>query len=176
MPKETPSQTAGPFLHIGLAPEVAGIGGVTGLGTRIVPPDAPGQRIRIGGTIRDGAGDTVKDALIEVWQADAAGSHDPGHWGRVTSDFDTGEWSFDTIKPGAGQGAAPHITLMILARGINTGLHTRLYFADEDNAADPVLVQVPEPRRATLMATPGGGTYRFDIVLQGDDETVFFDA
>lgn len=174
--KETPSQTAGPFLHIGLAPQVAGVEGVRDLGTQIIAPDTPGERIRIDGIIRDGAGDPVKDAMIEVWQADASGSHDPGLWGRISADFATGEWSFETIKPGAGQGAAPHLTLYILARGINIGLHTRLYFADEDNAADPVLAQVPEPRRATLIAHGEGGAYRFEIVLQGADETVFFDA
>ncbi len=175
MTKETPSQTAGPFIHIGLAPEVADVDGMRTLGTRIVPTDASGERICIEGTIRDGAGELVKDAMIEFWQADATGHHAPGHWGRASADFDTGLWTLKTVKPGAGRGA-PHITLYILARGINIGLHTRLYFADEDNAADPVLVQVPEPRRDTLIAQRKGTTYRFDIVLQGDGETVFFDA
>jgi protocatechuate 3,4-dioxygenase alpha subunit len=172
--KETPSQTAGPFIHIGLAPEVAGVDGMTGLGGGI---DAPGTRIRILGNIRDGAGDLVKDAMVESWQADADAGHHPGLWARASTDFKTGEWAIETVKPGSTDNHAPHITLYILARGINIGLHTRLYFADEDNAADPVLAQVPEARRDTLIARDeGDATYRFDIVLQGDDETVFFDA
>jgi protocatechuate 3,4-dioxygenase alpha subunit len=133
--------------------------------------------------------------LIEVWHADANGIHphpeDPRHaavapdfrgWGRVISDFDTGLWSFDTIKPGVvmgrnGRPMAPHISLWIVARGINIGLNTRMYFDDEDNTADPVLNLIEHPqRRATLVADRSSpGAYRFDTRLQGDGETVFLD-
>lgn len=197
--KETASQTAGPYVHIGLAPGAAGfeIFG-TELGRDIAGPDAPGERIRVEGAVLDGTGAPLRDVLIEVWQADAAGIYphpaDPRHadcapgfrgWGRVISDFETGQWSFETVKPGPvpgqdGRTMAPHISLWIVARGINIGLQTRLYFADEEeaNAADPVLGLIEQTdRRATLLAEPAGpGSYRFDIHLQGDRETVFFDV
>jgi protocatechuate 3,4-dioxygenase alpha subunit len=195
--RETPSQTAGPYVHIGLAPAAAGfeIFRQT-LGDVIAGPDVPGQRIRVEGLVIDGTGAAVKDALIEVWQADAAGIHphpeDPRHadcapgfrgWGRVITDFDTGLWGVDTIKPGAvmgrnGRRMAPHLNLWIVARGINIGLQTRVYFDDEDNAADPVLNLIEHvDRRQTLLARrTGDGVYRFDIRLQGEGETVFLDA
>lgn len=194
--KETPSQTAGPYVHIGLAPGAAGFSIFDReLGWDIAGPDAPGQRIRVEGRVLDGTGAPVRDVLIEVWQADAQGIHphpdDPRHadvaprfrgWGRVISDFETGEWAFQTIKPGAVAGRgnrpmAPHLTLWIVARGINIGLHTRMYFEDEDNASDPVLALIEQPhRRQTLIARrQGPGLYRFDIRLQGDGETVFLD-
>jgi len=196
--KETPSQTAGPYVHIGLAPGAAGFEIFeTELGRDIAGPNAAGERIRIEGTVFDGTGAPMKDVLIETWQANAAGIHphpaDPRvseveagfrGWGRVISDFDTGLWSVDTVKPGAVRGRsgrmmAPHISLWIVARGINVGLQTRLYFGDEDaaNAADPVLNLIEQVhRRATLIAErTAPGRYRFDIHLQGDRETVFFD-
>jgi protocatechuate 3,4-dioxygenase alpha subunit len=195
--RETPSQTAGPYVHIGLAPAAAGfeIFRQT-LGDVIAGPDVPGQRIRVEGLVIDGTGAAVKDALIEVWQADAAGIHphpeDPRHadcapgfrgWGRVITDFDTGLWGVDTIKPGPvmgrnGRRMAPHLNLWIVARGINIGLQTRVYFDDEDNAADPVLNLIEHvDRRQTLLARrTGEGVYRFDIRLQGEGETVFLDA
>ncbi|MFW8635568.1 protocatechuate 3,4-dioxygenase subunit alpha [Cribrihabitans pelagius] len=195
--KETPSQTAGPYVHIGLAPAAAGLERhPRQLGGVIAGPEATGERIRVEGVILDGTGAPVRDALIEVWQADAEGRY-PDHpggtaagftgWGRVLPDFETGEWGFDTVKPGpvpgpGGELMAPHITLWIVARGINTGLQTRIYFDDEvrRNAADPVLALIEaEARRATLTAKRSGGTgtpvYRFDIRLQGGAETVFFD-
>lgn len=194
--KETPSQTAGPYVHIGLAPGAAGFDIYREeLGHDIAGPDAPGERIRIEGLVFDGTGAPVKDVLIEAWQADAAGIHahpeDPRHaevaagfrgWGRVICDFDTGLWGFDTVKPGPvtgrdGRPMAPHISLWLVARGINVGLGTRMYFEDEDNAADPVLNLIEQVhRRETLIARrTGPGLYRFDIRLQGDDETVFLD-
>ena len=195
--KETPSQTAGPYVHIGLAPGAAGFDIYREeLGWDIAGPNAAGERIRIEGLVIDGTGAPVKDVLLEAWQANAAGVYahpesggevEQGFrgWGRVITDFATGEWGFDTVKPGAtlgrnGQMQAPHINLWIVARGINVGLNTRLYFEDEDNSSDPVLNSIEwEYRRATLVAkrteTKTGNTYRFDIRLQGDGETVFFD-
>ena len=146
----------------------------------------------------DGTGSPVKDVLLEAWQANADGiyAHPEGGgevedgfrgWGRVITDFATGEWGFDTVKPGSTPGRnigpqAPHINLWIVARGINIGLNTRLYFEDEAdaNAADPVLNLIEwERRRATLIAKrterDGQTVYRFDIRLQGEEETVFFD-
>lgn len=197
--KETPSQTAGPYVHIGLAPGAAGFDIYQQeLGWDIAGPHAKGERIRIEGLVVDGIGSPVKDVLLEAWQANAAGVYaHPEHpdrteegfrgWGRVITDFETGEWGFDTIKPGAvmgrnGQMMAPHINLWIVARGINVGLNTRLYFDDEPeaNAQDPIINLIEwEKRRATLIAKRHEGqsspVYRFNIHLQGDNETVFFD-
>ena len=195
--KETPSQTAGPYVHIGLAPGAAGFDIYKQeLGWDIAGPNAKGERIRIEGLVTDGSGSPVKDVLIEAWQANADGiyAHPEGGgdvedgfrgWGRVITDFDTGQWGFDTVKPGPvmgrnGQIMAPHINLWIVARGINVGLNTRLYFSDEAdaNAKDPVINLIEwENRRATLIAKRDtqDPTYRFDIRLQGEDETVFFD-
>lgn len=197
--KETPSQTAGPYVHIGLAPGAAGFDIYKQeLGWDIAGPNAAGERIRVEGCVIDGTGSPIKDVMLEAWQANAQGvyAHPEGGgdveegfrgWGRVITDFATGEWGFDTIKPGAVAGRnaarqAPHITLWIVARGINIGLNTRMYFEDEAeaNAADPVLNLIEwERRRGTLIATrterDGTPVYRFDIQLQGQDETVFFD-
>jgi len=196
--KETPSQTAGPYVHIGLAPGAAGFDIYRQeLGWDIAGPNAAGERIRVEGVVIDGTGSPIKDVLLEVWQANADGTyaHPEGGeaedgfrgWGRVITDFETGEWGFDTIKPGRvmgrdGQPMAPHINLWIVARGINLGLNTRIYFDDEAaaNAEDPVINLIEwERRRATLIARrtdrDGQIVYRFDIRVQGQDETVFFD-
>lgn len=194
--KETPSQTAGPYVHIGLAPGAAGFQIFEQeLGHDIAGPDAPGERIRVEGVVLDGTGAPVKDVMLEVWQADAAGIYphpeDPRAaqvakgfrgWGRVITDFDTGLWGFDTIKPGPvmgrnGRQMSPHLNLWIVARGINIGLNTRMYFEDEDNAADPVMNLIEQVhRRETLLARKvAPGHYRFDIRLQGEGETVFMD-
>jgi protocatechuate 3,4-dioxygenase alpha subunit len=195
--RETASQTAGPYVHIGLAPGAAGFKTFEQeLGTDIAGPNAKGERIVVEGVVFDGTGSPLKDVLIEVWQANAAGVYphpadrrsadvEDGFrgWGRVISDFATGLWSFETVKPGVvpgrnGRPMAPHLNLWIVARGINIGLNTRMYFADETeaNAADPVLNLIDPPRRATLIAARDGGGYRFDIRLQGERETVFFDV
>lgn len=195
--KESASQTAGPYVHIGLAPGAAGFDIYRQeLGLDIAGPDAPGERIRVEGVVFDGTGAPVKDVLLEAWQADAAGIHphpeDPRHaqcapgfrgWGRIITDFETGLWAFDTIKPGLamgrdGRAMAPHISLWIVARGLNIGLNTRMYFEDEDNSADPVINLIEHvDRRQTLMARKtAAGHYRFDIRLQGDGETVFMDV
>lgn len=220
--KETPSQTAGPYVHIGLAPGAAGFDIYRQeLGWDIAGPNAKGERIRVEGVVFDGMGSPVKDVLLEAWQANSAGVYahpesagevEEGFrgWGRVITDFATGEWAFETVKPGpvpgrVGMGSgpqhrpphagddwtratppqpmqAPHISLWIVARGINIGLNTRMYFDDEAeaNAADPVLNLIEwEHRRATLIAKKserdGMTVYRFEIRLQGEGETVFFD-
>ncbi|MGX0901658.1 protocatechuate 3,4-dioxygenase alpha subunit [Roseovarius sp. MBR-79] len=194
--KESASQTAGPYVHIGLAPGDAGFDiYARELGRDITGPNAKGSRITVTGTVTDGTGAPVKDVLIEVWQANAAGVY-PGTgpnaekveegfrgWGRVIPDFDTGVFEVKTVKPGAvmGRGGrlmAPHLNLWLVARGINVGLNTRMYFGDEEaaNAADPVLGLIEQAhRRQTLVARADGNRYHFDIRLQGDDETVFFD-
>ena len=197
--RETPSQTAGPYVHIGLAPGAAGFDIYDAeLGRDIAGPNARGERIRVEGLVIDGTGNPIKDVLLEVWQANADGrfAHPEGGgdvedgfrgWGRVITDFDSGEWAFDTVKPGAftdarGKTHAPHLNLWLVARGINMGLNTRLYFEDEAeaNATDPVLTMIEwESRRPTLIATrtegAGRPVYRFDIRIQGEGETVFFD-
>jgi protocatechuate 3,4-dioxygenase alpha subunit len=197
--KETPSQTAGPYVHIGLAPGAAGFTIFDQeLGRDIAGPDAPGERIRIEGRVLDGTGAPVKDVLLEVWQADANGIYphpeDPRHaqaapgfrgWGRVITDFDSGLWAIDTIRPGPvpgrmGRTQAPHLSLWIVARGINLGLQTRMYFPEDAalHAADPVLSLIEQRDRVpTLIATKQApGSYRFDIRLQGAGETIFLDV
>ncbi|WP_299897023.1 protocatechuate 3,4-dioxygenase subunit alpha [uncultured Ruegeria sp.] len=198
--KESASQTAGPYVHIGLAPGAAGFDIYKQeLGHDIIGPNAKGERVRVEGRVIDGMGAPIKDVLIEVWQANSEGNyaHPEGGgsvedgfrgWGRVISDFETGDWSFETVKPGKTKGRnvgiqAPHLNLWIVARGINIGLNTRMYFADEmeANAKDPVLSLIEwENRRGTLIAErtvrDGAIVYRFDIRLQGEDETVFFDV
>jgi protocatechuate 3,4-dioxygenase, alpha subunit len=187
--KETPSQTAGPFVHIGTMPAVAGLKTKhTGPDNTLARDGTLGERIRIEGLIYDGAGALVKDALVEIWQANANGqygSNDFTGFGRAATDFENGLFFFETVKPGAtpyrdGRMQAPHVTLTIFARGINIHLQTRLYFSDEAkaNADDPVLQLVGAPELvATLIAKRDADRllYRFDIHLQGDRETVFFD-
>ncbi|MGY3439673.1 MULTISPECIES: protocatechuate 3,4-dioxygenase subunit alpha [unclassified Marinovum] len=190
--KESASQTAGPYVHIGLAPGDAGFDIYREeLGRDIAGPNAKGQRITVTGTVFDGSGAPIKDVLIEVWQANAAGVY-PGKgtveegfrgWGRVVPDFDSGVFTFETVKPGPvmgrnGREMAPHLNLWLVSRGINIGLNTRMYFGDEDaNGTDPVLSLVEQPhRRATLIARAEANRYHFDIRLQGEDETVFFDV
>lgn len=196
--KESPSQTAGPYVHIGLTPNFCGIGGVyaSDLGSTMVNGGTKGERIELRIRVLDGAGTPLKDALIEIWQADANGLYnspaemrgaaDPNFlgWGRQPTDMETGVCLFQTIKPGRvpfrdGRLMAPHITLWIVARGINIGLNTRLYFSDEAkaNAEDPILGRIEHRTRVpTLIAERQGDTYVFDVHLQGDKETVFFDS
>lgn len=196
--RETASQTAGPYVHIGLALEIAGLPPRDEeIWNRMAAPEAEGEHIEVVGTVIDGNGDLVRDALIEAWQADTNGEYQCdfdlnksfNSFGRTATTVETGgEWSLTTIKPGAvdagnGNMMAPHINLAVFARGINTQLHTRLYFGDEAeaNANCPVLNAVESPaRRQTLIARQEEGEsgrmrYRFDIRLQGEGETVFFD-
>lgn len=195
---ESPSQTAGPYVHIGCLPNFSGIAGVfpADPGSRLVNTDTRGERITIKGCVFDGEGVALTDAVIEIWQADAAGLYpspsegrgtaDPNFtgWGRSAADLDSGEFIFETVRPGRvpypdGREQAPHVTVWIVARGINIGLQTRLYFDDETeaNAADPVLSLIePAARAETLIArAQGQGCFRFDIYLQGARETVFLD-
>ncbi len=195
--KETPSQTAGPYVHIGLTPNFCDITGVydTDLGTQMVNDKTLGERITVSGRIFDGASALVRDAVIEIWQADSAGLYnspsemrgtaDPNFtgWGRCPTRAEDGVYSFETIKPGKvpfkdGRKMAPHITFWIVARGINIGLHTRMYFPEEQeaNAADPILGRIEHRDRVpTLIATRDGANLTFDIYLQGPKETVFLD-
>ena len=195
--KETPSQTAGPYVHIGLTPNVCDIAGIypEDLGVAMVGERAAGSRITVTGHVYDGAGTPIKDALIEIWQADAAGLYnspsetrgtaDPHFtgWGRYAVDGASGAFRFETVKPGRvpypdGRSMAPHISFWIVARGINIGLHTRMYFPDEAdaNTADPLLARIEHrSRAATLIAAGTLPHYVFDIHLQGEKETVFLD-
>ncbi len=199
--KESPSQTAGPYVHIGATPNWVEITGVwqEDLGLVLVGPETKGERIIVRGRVLDGSGTPLKDALVEIWQADAGGLYnspeetrgraDPYFvgWGRQATDGTTGEYRFETIKPGRapyrdGRPMAPHITFWIVARGINIGLHTRMYFGDEEaaNAECPVLARIEHKRRVPTLIAPRGEenglpAYTFDIRLQGENETVFFD-
>lgn len=189
---ETASQTAGPYVHIGLMPTYAGNAGYYDheIGTSPISDGALGEVIEIVGSVYDGTGWALRDALIESWQPDAAGlfpgqdGADPAVSGlcRFAADADSGEFTLRTVKPGAvasrhGRPFAPHISLWVVARGINIGLQTRIYFEDEDNSADPLLARIEQrPRVDTLIAKKTApGKYRFDIRLQGAGETVFLD-
>ena len=179
---QTPSQTIGPFFAVGLP---------WGDGPDVVAAGAPGA-IRVGGTVTDGAGDPVPDALVETWQADPAGrfAHpdDPRGpagrsfrgFGRCPTDAE-GRWAVRTLKPGPlpapdGGVEAPHLDVSVFARGLLGRLVTRIYFPDEAdaNAADPLLVSIADPRvRGRLVAVADGDGLRFDIHLQGVQETPF---
>ncbi len=190
--EETPSQTAGPYVHIGLTPSSTGNGQIyeQELGISPIADGAKGQIIEIVGSVLDGTGWALRDALIESWQADAAGIY-PGQDGvdpavsgfcRLVADDTSGEFRLRTVKPGpvparGGVMQAPHISFWIVARGINIGLSTRLYFEDEDNSKDPLLARIEQrPRAETLIAKQiDANQYRFDIRLQGEGETVFLD-
>jgi protocatechuate 3,4-dioxygenase alpha subunit len=172
MPAPTPSQTVGPYFAFGLCARPA---------AELVPPGSP-SAIRIAGRVLDGAGDGVGDAMVEIWQADEGGAYrgDFG-WGRCGTDAE-GRYSFVTVKPGPVSGQdgtrqAPHLTVLVFARGLLKPVLTRMYFPDEQeaNAADQVLSAIPDPEeRATLIAHPEDGELRFDVRLQGDGQTTFF--
>jgi len=185
MPGPTPSQTIGPFFSV-LIPERRSVS--------IAPPGTLGIRITVTGTVRDGQGAPVSDALVEIWQADAEGlwNHpDAPHrcdpvdgfsgFGRLPTDA-AGRFAIETIKPGPVPGPddrlqAPHLVVGLFARGVMARLVTRIYFDDEaTNAQDPVLSQVPADRRPTLVAVRRDGVYHIEIALQGPAETVFFDV
>jgi len=174
----TGTQTVGPFFHYGLVDR----GDVALIRGEALPP---GERIRVEGSVYDGAGQPVNDALIEIWQADGKGRF---HTERAEEAFDgfgrfatdeQGGFAFDTLKPGRidePPSQAPHLNVHFFSRGMLHTLFTRIYFEDETNDDDALLQQVPEARRQTLVATrQGDGAYRFDIYLQGGNETVFFE-
>jgi protocatechuate 3,4-dioxygenase alpha subunit len=188
-------------VHIGCTPNFSGISGVyeTDLGAVMVNGQTKGERIIVTGRVFDGTGTPLRDAVLEIWQADSDGLYNSPQelrgdsdanftgWGRCPSDMETGQFRFETIKPGRvpfpdGRPMAPHIIVWIVARGINLGLQTRMYFADEEtaNAEDPILARIEHKVRIpTLMGqrgeTGGAVTYTFDIHLQGENETIFFD-
>jgi protocatechuate 3,4-dioxygenase, alpha subunit len=203
MSEITPSQTVGPFFAYGLTPKGRSQWDPNGhyswketVGDNLVTPDASGEKIRIEGQVTDGDGLPISDAMIEIWQADAQGRYASPRdnralpnarfkgFGRSATDKN-GVYSFDTIKPGTVPGAngkmqAPHVIVCIHSRGMLRQVYTRLYFPDEtSNTSDQILNLVPADRRQTLLARKEAGEgqplYRFDIRVQGDNETVFFD-
>lgn len=189
----TPSQTVGPFFAYGLVSNGA-YDWPDAFTHDLVTPDASGERIRIVGNVYDGDGAMVPDAMLEIWQADSQGRfNDPQDtralpnnsfkgFGRCGTTPD-GAYAFETIKPGGvpgpnGKLQAPHILMAVFARGMLLHLFTRIYFDGEAaNVTDAVLAQVPADRAGTLIAKrEADGAYRFDIHLQGDKETVFFEV
>lgn len=192
----TPSQTVGPYFNIGLTP--GDRYGFTALvGDDLVTEDTVGDVIRIEGRVIDGDGVPVPDAMVEIWQADGSGRYSGGAgvpppnttfkgFGRAECDLD-GRYGFRTVKPGRmpgpeGKEQAPHVNVGVFARGILRRMFTRIYFAGESaNNDDPILALVPAERRGTLIAQHDGTVdgmprYVFDVRLQGEDETVFFEA
>jgi protocatechuate 3,4-dioxygenase alpha subunit len=195
---QTPSQTVGPFFHYGLPWKgCADLVGDSDIGARVelfpaehyvlATPSSKGEIsgevITLEGLVTDGVGQPVPDAMIEIWQADAAGRYageasNTGFigWGRASTGED-GVYRFRTVRPGRVDGdQAPHIAVGVFGRGIIKRLATRAYFEDQAaNAGDPILALVPAERRDTLIARKVNDAWRFDIVLQGERETVFFD-
>jgi len=191
----TPSQTVGPYFKYGLTPgdDYAWNDAFT---NDLATPEVSGERIRIEGRVFDGDGRIVSDSMLEIWQPDAQGRFGDPQGGRSRPNVafrgfgrcgtsSEGKYSFKTIKPGSVPGPndrpqAPHIVLAVYARGMTRQAQTRIYFSDEAvNASDPILALVPADRRDTLVAKKEsdaqGTLYRFDVHLQGDNETVFFD-
>ena len=178
----TTSQTVGPYLHIGMTWLIT---------EKLAPAGVPGERVSIEGRVFDGDGKPLDDALLEIWQADSRGNYGGKRFrgfGRSATDAN-GAFRFHTIKPGRVPGPggplhgamqAPHIGVTIFMRGQLKQLVSRIYFpGDPSNAKDPVLALVREERRATLIATkvPGKpGVLRWNVILQGRGETVFFDC
>jgi protocatechuate 3,4-dioxygenase, alpha subunit len=174
-PEPTPSQTIGPFFHDAL---------LDGNYSELVPPDQP-EGVTIKGTIYDGAGEVVPDAMVEIWQPDRDDlplDENFSGFGRSGTDGG-GEFSFSTVKPGPvsgpnGQILAPHVMVSVFARGLLKRLVTRVYFPDEEeaNAVDPVLSSIEDQGlRRTLIASDEGNALRFDIHLQGENQTAFFE-
>ena len=191
---QTPSQTVGPYFAYGLVPSQYGYAFPSLFGADLAESRTPGLPIVIRGAVFDGQGAAIGDALIEIRHADAEGRYPatPAEvaangfrgFGRMgTGTLPGHEFAFRTIKPGATpDGQAPHVDVIVMMRGLLVHAFTRLYFDDEPlaNAADPVLSAVSSARRGTLLARreamPGGVVYRFDIRMQGEGETVFFDV
>ncbi|HET6539859.1 MAG TPA: protocatechuate 3,4-dioxygenase subunit alpha [Chryseolinea sp.] len=182
----TPSQTVGPFFAYGITAEQYGYGYTQIANNKLVSDeDANGNRIKITGRVIDGAGDPIPDAVIEIWQGDNKGSYsNPSFrgFGRVgTGTSHDNSFEFETIKPGRIGNEASHINVIVLMRGLLTHAFTRIYFSDEEeaNQQDPVLNSIAIERRKTLIAQKVHDShmvrYRFDIHMQGDNETVFFE-
>jgi protocatechuate 3,4-dioxygenase alpha subunit len=203
MSEITPSQTVGPFFAYGLTPKGRCQWDPNGsyswketISDNLITPDVTGDKIRVEGTIYDGDGVPITDAMIEIWQADGQGRYASPRdnralpnakfkgFGRSATDKN-GVFAFDTIKPGPvpgpnGKMQAPHIIFCIYSRGMLRQVYTRMYFPDEAaNTSDAILMMVPTERRQTLIARKEAGkgapAYRFDVRMQGDNETVFFD-
>lgn len=190
---QTPSQTVGPFFAYGLVPTQYGYDLASLFTPVLAQPHAEGEHIRITGQVFDGAGQPIADALVEISQPDARGqaitspteaqARGLTGFGRCgTGTYAQNHFVFDTVKPGiAAAGQAPFINVCVTMRGLLVHTFTRIYFDDEAaaNAQDGVLQSVPAERRATLLATRqqtgAGPLYRFDIHMQGERETVFFD-
>jgi protocatechuate 3,4-dioxygenase alpha subunit len=195
--KQSPSQTVGPFFAYGLSPAQYGYAHRSVVTPDLAADDTEGERIRLIGQVFDGEHKPISDAMIEIWQANAQGRYnhpadrrsdnlvDPGFtgFGRSGTGADSKmRFAFDTIKPGPiGDGQAPHLNMTVMMRGLLVHMFTRVYFDDESaaNAEDPVLALIPETRRHTLIAmrepAAAASIYRFNIRMQGPDETVFFD-
>jgi protocatechuate 3,4-dioxygenase, alpha subunit len=194
MPERTPSQTVGPYLHIGLSQGFFGAREI--FSAHLADAGLAGSHIRIEGRVYDGEGNVVPDAILEIWQADGQGRYAHPADGRplASNSFrgfgrcptnEEGAFAFETVKPGSVPGAtgaaqAPHINVGLFSRGLLKRLFTRIYFeGDPANPADPILALVPADRRGTLLAKADPdkpGLFRFDLHLQGANETVFFDA
>ena len=163
----TPSQTVGPFFAFGLCDRPL---------SDLVEPGAEGA-IRIEGSVLDGDGHGLEDAMVEIWQRDASGEHRDGFgWARAGTDKE-GRFALTTVKPGAAGDQAPHLNVLVFARGLLKPVRTRLYFPDEEeaNASDPVLAALPDPAdRDALVARSEDGVLRFDVRLQGERQTPFF--
>lgn len=162
MPGATPSQTVGPFFTLGLSDRRL---------NELVDP-ANERAITIVGRVLDGEGQPVPDALLEIWQR--GGGRDSG-WGRCGTD-EQGRYSFVTLRPGPVDGQAPHLSVLVFARGLLKPVLTRLYLADqvEANADDPLLAALSPQERVTLVAIPDDEGIRFDVHLQGQRQTTFF--
>jgi protocatechuate 3,4-dioxygenase alpha subunit len=192
--KETPSQTVGPFFAFGLSAPQYGYSHTAIASSEVADPSVPGEHIDIVGRVIDGAGEAIPDAMVEIWQADSEGryAHPADQrgsnqlfrgFGRCgTGTLAESNFMFHTVKPGSVDGMqAPHVNVIVFMRGLLMHAYTRLYFSDETaaNARDPVLLSVPDERRSTLIAkreeAPAKPLYRFDIHMQGENETVFFD-
>lgn len=185
--RETASQTAGPYVHIGCLPSFAGICGIYSQDLVDNGLDVGSTPINIVGSVLDGEGALCNDVMLEFWHADEFGKYQNGHWRRTGTNLESGLYDIQTTMPGSvqdehGNVLAPFINVWITARGINIGLLTRVYFPQFQalNDHDPHLKLIDIERRHTLIAsiveTSTNDEYRFDIHLQGQKETVFFDV
>lgn len=191
--RQTPSQTVGPFFSYSLTPEQYAYDYNSLVNGFLIDDDSEGERIFITGNIYDGKGQSIPDALIEIWHCDGKGNYrlEPINrknggfrgFGRLGTGTDVNHrFLFTTVKPGCVEGHAPHINVILFMRGSLHALYTRLYFSDEAaaNSRDELLQAIPPERRKTLIAQrkefAGGTAYHYDVHMQGEYETVFFDV